>query len=219
MQDPTATLLLSNPYVWLISVISIGAGAFLGSYLKKKGENLATKEDFNELKKQTADLTTTTKDIESKIDDKIWDRQRRWEMKRDALVKALQALEKADDALMELGLAHETRHKGALTPEDGRALVQSKTDAWQTAINALDFERILVKLVCGKATVDAFREASQSIRRSASKLFKLEVKNYDEVGEEAQKHILAAYNVARKELGINEEEILPQTSESSPRVS
>ena len=31
------------------SIICAGGGAFLGSYFKKKGENLATKEDFNAL--------------------------------------------------------------------------------------------------------------------------------------------------------------------------
>jgi hypothetical protein len=45
---------------WLVTLICAAAGAYLGSYLKKKGENLATKEDI-------AELTRATKEIEAKI--------------------------------------------------------------------------------------------------------------------------------------------------------
>jgi hypothetical protein len=38
----------------LLAALASGFGGFLGSYLKKKGENLATKEDFQELKDQTS---------------------------------------------------------------------------------------------------------------------------------------------------------------------
>jgi hypothetical protein len=45
-----------------------GAGAYLGSYLRKKGENLATHEDINNLVVQVSAVTTATKQIEAKID-------------------------------------------------------------------------------------------------------------------------------------------------------
>ncbi len=73
---------------WAVSlVLALIVGAFLPAYFKKKGENLATKEDFSELKAQTAALAQTTKEIESKIDDQVWNRQRHWELKRDALLE------------------------------------------------------------------------------------------------------------------------------------
>jgi len=45
-----------------ITAAIAGGAAFLGSYLKKKGENLATKEDIEDLRKQTATLTQTTEE-------------------------------------------------------------------------------------------------------------------------------------------------------------
>jgi hypothetical protein len=53
----------------VITVVVAGGGAYLGSYLKKKGENWATKEDVKE-------LTRITKEIEAKITNEVWHQQR-----------------------------------------------------------------------------------------------------------------------------------------------
>ena len=49
-----------------------GAGAYVGSYLKKKGENLATREDISALVAQVATVTKTTKEIEAAISCDLW---------------------------------------------------------------------------------------------------------------------------------------------------
>jgi hypothetical protein len=41
----------------VITFAVAGAGAYLGSYLKKKGENLATHEDIHELVEHVAAVT------------------------------------------------------------------------------------------------------------------------------------------------------------------
>ena len=91
---------LSDLWFWVITAIVAGAGAYFGAYLKKKGENLATKEGLNDLIVQTAELTKTTKEIEASVSGRMWNQQRHWEMKRDALVSIMQALESLDDATM-----------------------------------------------------------------------------------------------------------------------
>jgi hypothetical protein len=58
---------------------------FIGSYSAKKGENLATKEDI-------AQLTKIAEGIRAEISDKYWDRQKQWEMRRDAVYDAWGAL-------------------------------------------------------------------------------------------------------------------------------
>ena len=69
---------------------------------KKKGENLATHEDIEKLKEQVRVVTTTTKEIEAKISTEVWDRQRRWEMKREVLFEASKSLARVCDALMRI---------------------------------------------------------------------------------------------------------------------
>jgi hypothetical protein len=68
----------------LMSLIAAGAGAYFGSYFKKKGENLATREDIEA-------ITTKQEEIKDLISNRAWDRQRLWEMKHDALLGAIQA--------------------------------------------------------------------------------------------------------------------------------
>ena len=40
------------------TLVAAGLGAYLGSYLKKKGENLATHEDLDKLTAQVSAVTT-----------------------------------------------------------------------------------------------------------------------------------------------------------------
>ncbi len=56
--------------LWFVIVMSIaaaGIGTFLGSYFRRKGENIATKEDFDQLLKQLKDQTKATEDIKAEI--------------------------------------------------------------------------------------------------------------------------------------------------------
>jgi hypothetical protein len=76
----------------LVPFISAGAGAYVGGYLKKKGENLATHEDIDKVLDQVRAVTTTTKEIEAKISTEVWDRQKRWELKREVLIDAVKSL-------------------------------------------------------------------------------------------------------------------------------
>jgi hypothetical protein len=51
-----------------ILLVTAGAGGYLGAYLKKKGENLATREDIDKLVAQVSAVTAATKQIEARID-------------------------------------------------------------------------------------------------------------------------------------------------------
>jgi uncharacterized protein YoxC len=78
-------LTVLNIVLLLLNAAFIGTGVYLSSYLKTKAEHLATREDFEELRQQTASLTHTAKEIEAKISGDLWDRQKQWELKRDVL--------------------------------------------------------------------------------------------------------------------------------------
>lgn len=52
---------------YVVLFVIAGLGAYLGSYLKKKGENLATHEDIDKLVKQVSVVTIATKQIEATI--------------------------------------------------------------------------------------------------------------------------------------------------------
>ncbi len=51
---------------------------YFKAYGAKKGENRAMQEDIRK-------LTTATKEIEAKISNEMWDRQKRWELRMTQL--------------------------------------------------------------------------------------------------------------------------------------
>ncbi|MGH9438054.1 MAG: hypothetical protein ACRD22_09185 [Terriglobia bacterium] len=77
-------------------VIVPGLSAYLGSYLKKKGENLATHEDIGKLVDQVKAITQATKEIETKISDAVWKRERKAELQ----LKAIESVNKLTSELV-----------------------------------------------------------------------------------------------------------------------
>jgi hypothetical protein len=69
---------------WVLATAGASfAGSYFGAYFKKKGESLATHEDIDKVVDQVKAVTQTTKEIEAKISGEVWDRQKRWELKRE----------------------------------------------------------------------------------------------------------------------------------------
>jgi hypothetical protein len=74
--------------IGLIIAIVAFIGSYLGSYLKKKGENFATKEDFNEILNQLKTQVTATEQIKSKISHINWANQE-WKTLRKVKLEEL----------------------------------------------------------------------------------------------------------------------------------
>jgi hypothetical protein len=74
---------------WGLSVLAaLFVGGFLKSYMGRKGENLATKEDFNILLGQLTLQTQATEGIRNDISTKVWIRQ----LKKDIAFETLRNL-------------------------------------------------------------------------------------------------------------------------------
>jgi hypothetical protein len=94
---------MENLLWWgLTTLVSAFVGSYLAGYLKKKAENLATKEDIQELAGQTAILTQAAKEIEAKISIGVWSQQQRWDVQKTALLKSLEELATAEALLLAL---------------------------------------------------------------------------------------------------------------------
>ena len=77
----------------LLSLLGGTAGAFFGAFLRKRGENLATKADFDSLMQQLRRQTEETERIKDEIARAGWVHQRRWDLKRELYWQLLQILE------------------------------------------------------------------------------------------------------------------------------
>jgi hypothetical protein len=114
-----------------------GAGAYLGSYLKRKGENLATHEDIDKLVDQVAAVTTTTKEIEAKISRDLWDRQKHWEAKRDILFDAAKRLHDVENKLSSLYTFWRMEINGEIQAK-GSELERKSLAEWEKSCSAFD---------------------------------------------------------------------------------
>ena len=178
----------------LATLVSAFVGSYLAGYLKQKGENLATHEDIDKLVDQVAAVTTTTKKIEADISSQVWDRQKRWELKRDTLLQAARRMADTQSAILKLEalLKVETENARKGTPSD---LTQRQTEAlarWSSASAAADETALLVGVVCG---------------RDAGQLFN----NLNSIGEHTVKRILekdtSAYGEACAEIGARADQV------------
>src|SRR5436309_2834820 len=133
---------------FLIVAICAGSGAYFGSYLKKKGENLATHEDVQQLVTQMSAVTQATKEIEAKISNEVWDRQKRWEIKKEAIIAVVGDLSDLEDALSTVDAAYKS---ATLSGEDNLPHWQTQkseaVDAWGRAMTKFKRSRLLASFI------------------------------------------------------------------------
>jgi hypothetical protein len=164
----------------LTTLISAFVGSFLAGYLKKKGENLATREDINELLKHVAAVTQTTKAIEAKISNDMWDRQARWSIKRDALFEVtrelaslMYALDWIHEVLFRIGYTTEPTQ---YNPEQIKAF-----EFWNTALLSFRRARALAILVCGKDLRTKLDSTEQLFAKTSSDWHTLSREAFDAI--------------------------------------
>jgi hypothetical protein len=133
----------------------------------------------------------------------MWDRQRVWEMKRDAIFDVVKRLEGTNDALSNLQSAQSVLKKNP----DSRLLLDESSkalDALRQAFRAFDAAIPAATLVCGREVRSALYAASQAIRKAAKGVFEGNLDGYEQAVPELAKVLIQASAAARKELGIDE---------------
>ncbi len=75
-------------------VLAVTTGAFLKSYMTAWGKQAATKEDLEKLENKVSLLTTTAENIKADVRGALWEKQNRWESKRDFYVQAVVLVER-----------------------------------------------------------------------------------------------------------------------------
>jgi hypothetical protein len=189
----------------LIMMLLIGAfGGYLAGYTKKKGENLATHEDIGKLTDQVAAVTQTAKEIEAKTSSEMWDRQKRWELKREVPFEAAKRLAAVDDALNTYSSALRLE-RNKQVQEDSSVWLEEKLrilERWSKASTAFDETRLFVGVVCGKETKDAVDDLWNLVTRIGMGISK-DVAVYDNLRPEFSKKLLTVREAIRKELGID----------------
>jgi hypothetical protein len=149
--------IMGNPLIdALIFLAGLLAASFLPSYMKKKGENLATKEDIQE-------LTQATKEIEARISIGVWSQQQRWDVQKTTLLESFKELATAETCLYELVYTlRDTKDHS-----QGRAERREEANKkYADAVNNFRRTQLAMEIVCGAAIGTRFREIDNIFGRT-----------------------------------------------------
>jgi hypothetical protein len=188
----------------LLNALIVGLGIYLSSYLKKKAQNLATREEFKELQKQTAALTRTTAQIEADIKASQWDRQKRWELKREVLFEAARRVAAVHDALRNLNNGLQTKLKNPSLNEG--VWDQFKVDEnakWFQLKSALDESRLFVGVTCGENVAETLEKYNGITTKVAALIYNNDGEIYRKSLSEMIALNDAIRDAIRKELGLS----------------
>jgi hypothetical protein len=186
----------------IVTLVGAFVGSFLGSYLKKKGENLATHEDVDKLVDQMKAVTQATKEIEAKISSDVWDRQKRWEMKREVLFAAAKVIAEIDDSLVGFASVFGMKQEPInLQLAEARA---DRTKRWSHAWLKFEETRLLVEMVCKRETKEAFDALAAVTAQIAADVSKTAGESYQRSSKEVAKRIFDVRAAMRKELEVDQ---------------
>jgi hypothetical protein len=116
----------------LISCVVI----YLKSYMNKKGENLATQEDINNLIEQIK----ATEETRAKIVNEAWVQQKRWDLKRDMYSKLLENLAECR-RIYSVIIDREQKDTFHDTPEDKERKNEWMKVQWEKEAESVDIIR------------------------------------------------------------------------------
>ena len=122
-------------WIYILAFLLSMFGAYTGSYIKRKAEDKANQENFDELREQLIKTTLDTEEIKTTLSSKSWLTQQQWAIREQHYISLLShlmklklSLQDRDDYYMEPGSEHdETRSKG----EHFQKLAQAGHESYQ----------------------------------------------------------------------------------------
>lgn len=207
-------------YMALTALVSSFIGSYIGSYFKKKGENRAAHENFKQLLAELKETTHATKQIEAKISDEVWDRQREWEFKRDALLEGGRAIADFLASVMRLSAVYAT--KGEAKEDEEIAYLQALGKSEQDALDAvndaaysLQRAQLVISIVSGKSTQIAFVKTERLFKQVTVKIIEGDTEYLKRELPRLRDYGSNLTLAIRRELGFDDSEFTSQSNVSS----
>jgi len=201
----------------MLFILFGGAVAAIGGYVGTRLKNEAMMHDLEDLKTQNREIRQATKEIEAKIDDQVWNRQRQWEIKRDMMFTAVKSLNEVDNKLQSLNIFWQHKLEGQMestSEEVGASLQNSYVNGWSDAIKSFEEVEALTQITCSTETMKAFAQLGGLLKSTAGKIVNGDTDAYNSSRKERDKLFGLAKLAIRKELGIPAS-VMPLSSGSS----
>jgi hypothetical protein len=190
--------------IWFgLNFVVSGLGAYCGSYLMQRGKNIATHEDIDKVVEQLRFVTQSTKEIEAKISSEVWDKQKRWELKREVLFEATRRVGEIEELLNTLNSILQVELK---EPKEGdlpwMEMKIGNNKKWCKASAHFDETKLFVGVTCGKETKEAFEGYGKLAVDLVMAINKRSVDAYQKYFPELTVKHLAVRAAVRNELGV-----------------
>src|ERR1700733_10741125 len=199
-------------YSILAFVVGLFSWSFLPSHVQERNKNLATKEDIQELARQTEILAQTTKEIEARISIGVWSQEQRWDIQKTALLDSLKELSTAETFLVRLvqTFADTKDH-----PPGWEIRRKEANEKYAKEINNFWRTQLAIEIVCGREIGNHFQEIDTIFDRVRKRLKQGE---FDDIWNTQYPEILVAKrqlgDTVRRRLGLDAdfgEEVVPRS--------
>jgi hypothetical protein len=159
------------------------------AYAGERAKLLAQFHNLDKLVEQTRALTATTETIKARISDEVWDRQMRWNFKRDMYVRLMEALGEQVDVEGHNKLIEQIRRRGLQDP------AQFAAERDKAILRGQDVLARLVRVACAAPLVISAESHQVLIHTNAA----IKKVNYDLPGFES----VSDHNVTVLQNGLN----------------
>jgi hypothetical protein len=178
-------------YLWIL--LAPLAGGFFGAYLKKKAENLATKEDYESLLTQVKKTTEETESIKTELAKGSWLHQQGWLLKEkyySGLLESLYNLKRSLSARLDHYMEPGAEYRDSEINESEHFKKQSQIG--MAALNKIQLLHGPAEMVISKRAIEAL-DNFYSVDWNAGNFSSCNIEYLNEVyasAEEAYKVIL-----------------------------
>jgi hypothetical protein len=129
------------------------------AYAGERAKLLAQFHNLDRLVEQTERLTLTTETIKTQISDEVWDRQMRWNFKRDLYIRLLQRVGEFRGHVVRLKSFKQAAHKlpnDAVLAQKGWSLYDDIQQCFLKLLNAIDVAPLVVSTSALAALLESF---------------------------------------------------------------
>jgi hypothetical protein len=154
-----------------LGILIGGFVGYMNGYMRKKAENRAIHEDFQAVLAELKETTHATKEIEAKISDEVWNRQRKWEIKKEALFDATRGLVDFNNALIQLSSIDQAKKAHPHIPADVWLLQENQVmKTVMEATSSLQQITLLLSVTVGREVLIVFSKTDNILKDMSSKM-------------------------------------------------
>lgn len=193
----------TGPILQIVTTfLSALLGSVFGAYFGKKGEIKALHSDLNKVIEQNEAITKANETIKNRLTNQTWDRQRQWEMKRDAILAVVPPLGRARDALMYLAGLVSTRSEDLPYEWQRDPNLLKLSLELISRLEEFDERRLIASFLCSDELATALTDAGLALRSALSIVQKEKYFSMSDLFLPVREAVSSALLIARKEIGV-----------------